>query len=143
MATVINWPRYKARLKVWVNRTYHELPIPTTWPSHREALESVEGLVEAFKLEGSKVEVEVETVYPSFTANVGKVYEELKRLADDEVAVDTGLAESIQALADDLYSARHILREENTPGDGHCEHGVYVGGCGADYMCGACEDGAW
>lgn len=26
------------------------------------------------------------------------------------------------------------------PGD-TCRHGVYVGGCGADYMCGACEAG--
>ena len=25
-----------------------------------------------------------------------------------------------------------------TPGD-LCKHGVYVGGCGADYMCGRCE----
>lgn len=23
--------------------------------------------------------------------------------------------------------------------EGHCPHGVYVGGCGADYMCGYCE----
>jgi len=26
------------------------------------------------------------------------------------------------------------------PGD-LCPHGVYVGGCGADYMCGHCENG--
>ena len=26
------------------------------------------------------------------------------------------------------------------PGD-TCQHGVYVGGCGPDYMCGLCEDG--
>lgn len=26
------------------------------------------------------------------------------------------------------------------PGD-TCKHGVYVGGCGADHMCGSCEDG--
>lgn len=25
------------------------------------------------------------------------------------------------------------------PGD-RCKHGVYVGGCGADYMCGRCEN---
>lgn len=24
---------------------------------------------------------------------------------------------------------------------GYCRHGQYVGGCGADYMCGACENG--
>lgn len=25
--------------------------------------------------------------------------------------------------------------------DGHCVHGVYVGGCGIDWMCGICESG--
>jgi hypothetical protein len=25
--------------------------------------------------------------------------------------------------------------------DGYCKHGVYVGGCGIDWMCGACECG--
>lgn len=25
--------------------------------------------------------------------------------------------------------------------DGYCKHGVYVGGCGIDWMCGRCEDG--
>jgi hypothetical protein len=25
--------------------------------------------------------------------------------------------------------------------DGYCEHGTYVGGCGADLMCSWCEDG--
>jgi hypothetical protein len=28
----------------------------------------------------------------------------------------------------------------NDPAD-HCKHGVYVGGCGYDFMCGACENG--
>ena len=32
-------------------------------------------------------------------------------------------------------------RDRNAP-EGHCRHGVYVGGCGIDRMCGACEDGA-
>lgn len=25
--------------------------------------------------------------------------------------------------------------------DGYCKHGVYVGGCGIDWMCRQCEDG--
>lgn len=25
--------------------------------------------------------------------------------------------------------------------DGYCKHGAWVGGCGADYMCGMCENG--
>ena len=24
---------------------------------------------------------------------------------------------------------------------GYCKHGVYVGGCGIDWMCGQCENG--
>ncbi len=27
------------------------------------------------------------------------------------------------------------------PDERYCMHGTYVGGCGIDYMCGACEDG--
>lgn len=27
------------------------------------------------------------------------------------------------------------------PDSGYCEHGVYVGGCGPDWMCGWCESG--
>ena len=33
-------------------------------------------------------------------------------------------------------------RDSRRPYDGYCRHGVYTGGCGADYMCGRCEDGA-
>ena len=25
-------------------------------------------------------------------------------------------------------------------GDGYCKHGVYVGGCGVDWMCSRCEN---
>lgn len=32
-------------------------------------------------------------------------------------------------------------REETEMSSGYCKHGNYVGGCGADYMCGACEMG--
>ena len=28
-----------------------------------------------------------------------------------------------------------------TPNEGYCFHGVYVGGCGIDWMCGYCESG--
>ena len=42
------------------------------------------------------------------------------------------------------YCALHSSISENprcvNPHD-HCRHGVYVGGCGPDYMCGACELG--
>ena len=25
--------------------------------------------------------------------------------------------------------------------NGYCKHGIYVGGCGIDFMCGRCENG--
>lgn len=31
--------------------------------------------------------------------------------------------------------------DPNPPEEGYCIHGVYVGGCGWDLMCGACEMG--
>lgn len=45
-----------------------------------------------------------------------------------------------------IMSDRHIgydtLGEEvDLDPRGYCVHGVYVGGCGADYMCGHCEMG--
>lgn len=39
-----------------------------------------------------------------------------------------------------LYEALYPQGWASYPGD-VCEHGVYVGGCGADYMCGPCEMG--
>jgi len=39
-----------------------------------------------------------------------------------------------------LYHIIYPQGWSHYPGD-VCEHGVYVGGCGIDYMCGPCEDG--
>lgn len=36
--------------------------------------------------------------------------------------------------------ARRRERRERTRA-GYCRHGVYVGGCGVDWMCGRCENG--
>lgn len=36
--------------------------------------------------------------------------------------------------------SRRKLRGERTQA-GYCRHGVYVGGCGPDWMCGRCEQG--
>ena len=40
----------------------------------------------------------------------------------------------------DKYTARYPQGWRYYPGD-CCEHGVYIGGIGADYMCGRCELG--
>jgi len=46
------------------------------------------------------------------------------------------LCEEHQAEAERLYPQGWRYY----PGD-TCRHGVYVGGCGIDWMCGRCEDG--
>jgi hypothetical protein len=49
---------------------------------------------------------------------------------------------------DDVYGPRGMADDRDDSADpefrapdGYCEHGTYVGGCAADYMCGWCEDG--
>lgn len=114
--------------------------------------------------EGSIADVEVvkERVFDSLEANlVTKVRvmrsvirdldesatqlleEKLPNLANQHRAY----GEAVEALFEGLVS---LLYEENdrqsdearkTLGDGFCRHGVYVGGCGIDWMCGACEAG--
>jgi hypothetical protein len=37
------------------------------------------------------------------------------------------------------YHAQQQRAVERDHGPGHCRHGVYVGGCGIDWMCGSCE----
>lgn len=38
-----------------------------------------------------------------------------------------------------LRARRRERREQQAAG--YCRHGVYVGGCGIDWMCGTCENG--
>lgn len=43
-------------------------------------------------------------------------------------------------LAEDLiYAEARAL--QRSYGEGYCQHGTYVGGCGVDWLCGACEAG--
>jgi hypothetical protein len=53
---------------------------------------------------------------------------------------DSGFAtyDDFVAMADDRDDSNDP--EFRAP-DGYCEHGVYVGGSGIDWMCGYCEDG--
>lgn len=49
------------------------------------------------------------------------------------------------ATYDDVMEMMDDRDDSNDPEfrdyDGYCEHGVYVGGCGIDWMCQWCEDG--
>lgn len=49
------------------------------------------------------------------------------------------------ATYDDVMGMMDDRDDSNDPEfrdpDGYCEHGVYVGGCGIDWMCQWCEDG--
>lgn len=42
----------------------------------------------------------------------------------------------------DCILAHDRGRRDDMAEPGYCRHGVYVGGCGVDWMCGACEAGA-
>jgi hypothetical protein len=81
----------------------------------------------------------VRWVYPGLYDNVERLraYVRTVPLADDP--------RELAGLVDDALSM--ILTHDRGERDrlapeGHCRHGVYVGGCGIDYMCGACEDGS-
>lgn len=70
------------------------------------------------------------------------------------VGYSSFLDEPIQVTCGSWYAGTQVICEKceqrlikhypqgwrYTPGD-VCKHGVYVGGCGADYMCGRCENG--
>lgn len=47
------------------------------------------------------------------------------------------------ATRDAVHEAVQSIRDEMEPApwNGYCDHGVYVGGCGADFMCVYCELG--
>lgn len=52
-----------------------------------------------------------------------------------EVALDEALE-----LLEELISEERAAIQRTMP-EGYCVHGVYVGGCGVDWMCGRCEGG--
>lgn len=80
------------------------------------------------------IEREERQVWGSVYGDVEAILE-LAKGGDDVDARD--LVDALRtALAADRYR-----RDAQAP-EGYCRHGVYVGGCGVDWMCGACEDGA-
>lgn len=66
-----------------------------------------------------------------------------------------GISKQYRVALAQVFGAKHARHHHRRPGGlrarvqarrargeaGYCRHGVYVGGCGADYMCGACENG--
>lgn len=51
------------------------------------------------------------------------------------------LAEKREAVAEAQRLYAEALAYDQSPNEGYCFHGTYVGGCGIDWMCGYCESG--
>lgn len=51
------------------------------------------------------------------------------------------LAEKREAIAEAQRLYAEALAYDQSPSEGYCFHGTYVGGCGIDWMCGYCESG--
>jgi hypothetical protein len=81
----------------------------------------------------------VRWVYPGLYDNVERLraYVRTVPLADDP----RELAGLVDAALTMILTHDQGERDRLAP-EGHCRHGVYVGGCGVDWMCGACEDGS-
>lgn len=103
--------------------------------AEREDLESggvIRREVAFYCADAYRITIRERRVYPGVYANV----ERLKRAINEHGGpLD----------ADDVAWALGMIlvhdqgeRDDAAP-EGHCRHGVYVGGCGVDWMCGACE----
>lgn len=50
-------------------------------------------------------------------------------------------AEKREAIAEAQRLYAEALAYDQSPNEGYCFHGTYVGGCGIDWICGYCESG--
>ena len=85
------------------------------------------------------------TVYPGIYDNVERLIDFLKNPDGDNHSPNSP-PETVDR--DEMIMALKMIlchdqsqRDDAMP-EGYCRHGKYVGGCGVDWMCGACEDGA-
>lgn len=56
-----------------------------------------------------------------------------------EIVLSLAEKRAVIAEAKKLYD--NAMAYIQTPNEGYCFHGTYVGGCGIDWMCGYCESG--
>ena len=71
-----------------------------------------------------------------------RLVELVKRDGEDSLWADMLREHDIRRVQEEAaeMEAKYPQGWRHYPGD-TCKHGVYVGGCGADLMCGACESG--
>ena len=82
------------------------------------------------------------SIYPGIYDNVARLRDWLRNPTGDDhapVSVDVDADEIISALS--MILAHDQGERDARAPEGYCRHGVYVGGCGIDWMCGACEAG--
>jgi hypothetical protein len=95
------------------------------------------------QVSGCYIEIREVTKYHGLYEQV----EELKRWMNQRNEIVISWAEADSLLDDTRRALDDILAHDRAERDalaseGHCRHGVYVGGCGVDWMCGPCEDGS-
>lgn len=98
--------------------------------------------IKAVALRGrtTQIRIRIRSVYPGLYDNV----ERLKAWTRDNFGPTCQSGHVLVAVEEALGMILvHDQGERDAAApEGHCRHGVYVGGCGIDWMCGACEDGA-
>lgn len=92
---------------------------------------------------GTFIEVRERRVYHGLYQQV----EELRRWLNRRNEIVTSREEADELIEDARRALEDVLAHDRYERDalareGHCRHGVYVGGCGIDWMCGPCEDGS-
>lgn len=122
----------EARARLWTPGT-GETVFP--WDRDRDRVEKLVEVVNEGSTNETTAEVETRVRWSDLGSDLQALREAMAALGEGKVAAVLGAVISHEAWRRDC-----IAREKY--GEGRCRHGVYVGGMGADYMCGACEDGA-
>lgn len=89
-------------------------------------------------------EVEERTLFGSLYQDVETLRTSVKAEIDSWLeGGNNAVALALEDVADALgmLLAQDRSRRDDQAEEGYCRHGVYVGGIGIDWMCGACESG--
>lgn len=152
----------------WVEiRTYSQGDTPPPWIRTSADIDSIKGASDLFEWEevddfdqvisqnvrrkrlvsgtfsGLVLEAQELTRYGGLYEQVEALRQWLNQrneIVTSQDEADSLIEETRQALEDVLAHDR-FERDALAP-EGHCRHGRYLGGCGIDWMCGPCEDGA-
>jgi hypothetical protein len=129
-----------------IDALIHTLPADFVVVEHDHG----DGIVEVLVKTPTRLLLQFTTtwVYPGLYANVERLLDFVRSAQADATGERSDGSDEIDHLHDVLDAVRDGIkmilahdqseRDRSAP-DGHCRHGVYVGGSGVDWMCGACE----